>query len=458
MAHGSSSSHTGPESSVDELRIQILDLCRRYFAAKNPNHELIPGQHYLPATAKSLASDDLEGLVDASLDLWLTAGRFADQLESELPKWFARKGSALLVNSGSSANLLAISALGSPLLKKQGLRPLEPGDEIITVAAGFPTTVNPILQNGWIPVFVDIEATTINTTLQRLQAATSARTRAVVLAHTLGNPFRADLVREWCLAQNLYFIEDCCDALGAQIGDAPVGSFGEFATLSFYPAHHITMGEGGAVIAKDSVFRKVAEGLRDWGRDCWCPPGKDNTCRKRFAWKLGDLPDGYDHKYTYSQVGYNLKVTDMQAALGLSQLAKAQDFIRRRQENWQYLNAAIAADAELLQHFSPIRPTEGTTPSWFGFPILCREGLDRNRVVQFLESKKIGTRLLFAGNILKQPAYQGIPHRVVGDLRNTDLVMNQLFWVGVHPRFSSVHLDYILEGLRQTVGIKSFAI
>ncbi len=351
------------------------------------------------------------------------------------------------MNSGSSANLVAISSLGSPDLKNYGFEPLKPGDEVLTVAAGFPTTVNPIIQNGWVPVFVDVDTQTINALPETLMAAKTPKTRAVVLAHTLGNPYRADVIAEWCKKENLFLVEDCCDALGATIGPTPIGSFGEYSTCSFYPAHHVTMGEGGAVMSRDGRFKKIAESIRDWGRDCWCEPGKDNTCNKRFGWKLGDLPDGYDHKYIYSHVGYNLKVTDMQAALGISQLKKVDGFIASRRFNWHYLNDAIQKSPILSRNFTPVKATEGTSPSWFGFPLYCRESLNREKVVSSLEERKIGTRLHFAGNLTKQPAYKNVNYRVSGSLENTDRIMRQLFWIGVHPGLDKKRMDYMLEQL-----------
>jgi CDP-6-deoxy-D-xylo-4-hexulose-3-dehydrase len=327
------------------------------------------------------------------------------------------------------------------------LKPLQKGDEVITVAAGFPTTVNPIIQNGWVPVFVDVDDKTINALPEKIMAAKTSKTRAVVLAHTLGNPYRADIIAEWCKKEGLFLIEDCCDALGSTIGDTNVGKFGHFATYSFYPAHHITMGEGGAVIARDARYRKSAESIRDWGRSCWCDPGKDNTCKKRFEWKLGDLPEGYDHKYIYSNIGYNLKVTDMQAALGVSQLKKAPAFIEARQNNWNYLNNGFKSSPKLSEFYSPVEASPGTKPSWFGFPVYCREDISREKIVRTLEDKKIGTRLLFAGNLTKQPAYKNATFRIHDKLENTDRIMNQLFWIGVHPALDKERMDYMLEQL-----------
>lgn len=440
------------QNTLESLRAQMLQLGRDYFAlTPHANKQFIPGQTYVPVTAKVLASDDLVALLDSSLDLWLTAGRFSNEFEERLPSFFQRKTRALLVNSGSSANLVAISSLGAKSLSTMGYKPLEAGDEVITVAAGFPTTVNPILQNNWKPVFVDVDLKTLNAKVDDVIAAIGPKTRAIALAHTLGNPYRSDLLRKVCDERGLYLIEDCCDAFGATIGDRSVGSFAEYSTLSFYPAHHITMGEGGAVLSMNGKLKKVAESLRDWGRDCWCEPGKDNTCKKRFAQQLGDLPFGYDHKYTYSNVGYNLKATDMQAAIGLTQLDKVQSFVEARRSNWNKIQAGIKASPVLKEHFFPIQATEGTNPSWFGCPVVCSEALDRNALVRDLETKRIGTRLVFGGNLLKQPAYKGIDCRIVGDLGNTDTIMNKAFWVGVHPALNDQMIQYMLENLESLV-------
>lgn len=438
----------------EDLREEIKNLARRYQREKSQPKPFVAGDTYIPVTVKTMDEDDMASLIDASLDMWLTAGRFAKELESQLPRWFNRGVPALLVNSGSSANLIAVSALASPLLKEQGLKP---GDEVITVAAGFPTTVNPILQNGLVPVFVDVELETLDVTLEKIQAAYSSKTRAIVIAHTLGNPYRADQIAKWAQEKNLFLVEDCCDALGSTIttseGEKPVGSFGDFATLSFYPAHHITMGEGGAVIARNPRHKKVAESLRDWGRDCYCEPGKDNTCNKRFEWQMGALPFGYDHKYIYSQIGYNLKVTDMQAAVGLSQLKKAPAFIEARRTNWKKLYEGVKASPILSERLRPVVATEGTNPSWFGFPLHLSEGLSRQKLTSYLEEKKIGSRLVFAGNLLKQPAYQNIQRRVVGELTNTDFIMKQTFWLGVHPQLDDRRISYMLEQLE--AGLRS---
>jgi len=435
----------------EKSRKSIIKMARAHFQAHNATPSFAPGETYIPVTAKVVDQDDLAHLIDASLDMWLTAGRYARVFEAEYGKFFGRVTKALLVNSGSSANLVAISSLGSPELKRFRMNPLQPGDEVITVAAGFPTTVNPIIQNGWKPVFVDVDLKTINALPEKIMEARTPKTRAVVLAHTLGNPYRADILSQWCKQEEIFLIEDCCDALGSTINGKPVGSFGEYATSSFYPAHHITMGEGGAVMSKDGRFTKIAESIRDWGRACWCEPGKDNTCSKRFGWQLGELPNGYDHKYTYSHVGYNLKVTDMQAALGVSQLNKVENFIEERRKNWNYLYNGIKSSPILAENFIPVEPTPETNPSWFGFPIYCREGLSRKDVVTSLEEKKIGTRLLFAGNLIRQPAYQNVEFRIHDKLDNTDKIMSDLFWLGVHPALDQTRMDYMLEQLESTV-------
>lgn len=428
-------------------RQAVLDASRAYFQATQQPKAFVPGETYVPVTTKVLDEEDLVQLMEASLDLWLTAGRFAREFEAALPPLLGKRNSSLLVNSGSSANLVAISSLGAPMLESLKLSPLKKGDEVITAAAGFPTTVNPIIQNGWVPVFIDVDHRTLNATLEAIQAARTAKTRAVVLAHTLGNPYRADLVARWCEQEKLYFVEDCCDALGARIGDHPAGAFGDFATLSFYPAHHITMGEGGAVVPKDGRWKRVAESIRDWGRDCWCEPGKDNTCGKRYEWELGKLPCGYDHKYTYSNLGYNLKATDMQAAIGLSQLKKLDRFVAARRANWQTLRAGVAGSPLLEEHLLPVEATAGTTPSWFGFPMHCSDAVDREKLVAFLEAHKVGTRLVFGGDLTKQPAYQGVEYRVHGALEGTQRIMKKTFWVGVHPALDAQRIAYVLEQL-----------
>jgi len=437
-------------------REKVIESAREFFRTQMQPKPFVAGESYIPPSGKVLHEDDMAALMDATLDLWLTAGRFSKTFEAELPQWFGRKGSGLFVNSGSSANLVAISSLSAPMMETMGKPRLKPGDEVITVAAGFPTTVNPIVQTGLKPVFVDVDFKTLDATLEQVQSAfVKGKTKAVVLAHTLGNPYRADLLAKWCASEGLYLIEDCCDALGAEIesesGIACAGSFGDFSTLSFYPAHHITTGEGGAVIPKDGRLRKVAESMRDWGRDCWCEPGKDNTCNKRFCQQLGDLPDGYDHKYTYSNVGYNLKATDMQAALGSSQLKKAAQFIEVRRRNWKALYDGVKASPILREKIQPVEPTAGTRPSWFGFAAHTAPGLDREKLVAMLESRKVGTRLMFAGNLVRQPAYKGVDYRVVGELKNTDEVMRRTFWIGVHPQIDAPKIQYMLETLERCV-------
>lgn len=437
-------------------REQIFSEARKFFHANHAPKPFVAGQTYIPPSGKVLDEEDLTSLLDASLDLWLTTGRYGAQFEAELPKWMNRKVKALFVNSGSSANLVAFSALSAPMMDEMKKPRLKLGDEVITVAAGFPTTVNPIVQTGMRPVFVDVNFETLDTSLESIQAAyVKGKTKAVFIAHTLGNPYRADKIAEWCAQEGIYLIEDCCDALGAEIesaqGWAPAGSFGDFSTLSFYPAHHITTGEGGAVLPKDGRLRKVAESMRDWGRDCWCEPGKDNTCGKRFGWQLGTLPDGYDHKYTYSNIGYNLKGTDMQAALGVSQLKKAHGFVEKRRANWQALYDGVKSSKILREKLQPVEPTKGTKPSWFGFPVHCAPGLNREKLVAALEEKKVGTRLLFAGNLVRQPAYQNVDFRVVGDLNNTDEIMKRTFWVGVHPGVDAARIEYMLSALESCV-------
>lgn len=440
-------------SEQNQMREKIVALSKEYFRT-TPLHKkaYVAGETYIPVTGKLLDENDIAMLTEATLDMWLTAGRFNNEFEEKLPKLFDRKAKALFVNSGSSANLVAISSLGSHYLDKWGHGPLKPGDEVITAAAGFPTTVNPILQNGWIPVYVDVDPMTLNATPEAIAAAIGPKTKAIALAHTLGNAYRADLVAKIAEEKKLYLVEDCCDALGATVNGQPAGSFAHYSTLSFYPAHHITTGEGGAVMAKDARLRRIAESIRDWGRDCWCEPGKDNTCGKRYGHKMGELPEGYDHKYIYSHIGYNLKSTDWQAAIGLSQLEKAPRFIEARRRNWTYLNKEIQNDKLLSKHLTVVQATEGTEASWFGCPMYCGPGLDRNKMVQYLEKNKIGTRLVFGGNLLRQPAYVNTPRRIASDLKATDKIMNTAFWIGVHPSITPEMLTYMLEHLR--AGIK----
>ncbi len=427
-------------SHAQSLRERILELVAEYHAEAFAPGPFIAGETPVPVSGRVFDQEDMRSLVDSSLDFWLTTGRFAAQFEKQFARWFGIR-TATLVNSGSSADLLAVTALTSP---KLGDRRLRPGDEVITVAAGFPTTVNPIIQNGLIPVFVDEHVPTYNIDVTKLEEARSEKTRAVVIAHTLGNPFNLGAVTEFVKKYNLWLVEDCCDAVGATYRGNKVGTFGDLATVSFYPAHHITMGEGGCVLAEKPLLKTIVESFRDWGRDCWCEPGKENTCGKRFEWQLGELPCGYDHKYTYSHIGYNLKMTDMQAAVGVSQLKKLPAFIARRRANF---NALYEGLKDLDEFFILPEATPDSEPSWFGFPIAVRPSapFNRNQAIAFLESRKIATRLLFGGNLLRQPAYQGIKHRVVGSLENTDFIMNQVFWIGVYPGITPEMLDYVVD-------------
>jgi len=376
----------------NELRAKILELTAEYAAEEFPARKFIPGESAVPVAGRVFDAADVQSLIDSSLDFWLTEGRFARQFEKEFARFFNMRHS-ILVNSGSSANLLALTSLTSPLLKE---RQIQPGDEVITVATGFPTTVNPIFQNGLVPVFLDVDIPTYNIDVFQLEAALSEKTRAVMIAHTLGNPFDLKAVTEFCKQHNLWLVEDCCDAVGALYDNRMVATFGDVATVSFYPAHHITMGEGGALLTDKPKLKKIIESFRDWGRDCWCEPGKDNTCYKRFDWQLGDLPQGYDHKYTYSHIGYNLKATDMQAAVGVSQLKKLNGFIEKRRENFDYLTELLSP---LQEFFILPKATQNSTPSWFGFPILVRPEapFSRDELVRHLEAHKIGTRLYLVG-------------------------------------------------------------
>jgi CDP-6-deoxy-D-xylo-4-hexulose-3-dehydrase len=420
------------------LRKQILELCAQYCVEACPAVEFTPGETPVPVSGKVIDGGDVSSMVDSVLDLWFTTGRFAEDFERKLAR-FVGVRCASLVNSGSSANLLAVSALTSP---KLGERRLKPGDEVITVAAAFPTTVNPIIQNRLVPVFVDVTLPSCEIDVSQLEAARSEKTKAVMIAHTLGNVFDLDAVTDFVKKHNLWLIEDCCDALGSTWKGRHVGTFGDIATVSFYPAHHITMGEGGAVLTGKPALQTIIESFRDWGRDCWCHTGKDNTCGKRFEWQLGSLPCGYDHKYTYSHIGYNLKATDMQAALGSSQIEKLPHFIERRRENFRYLYAALKPMEEFL--LLP-EATPGSDPSWFGFPIGVRKDapFTREELTRALEAQKIGTRLLFGGNLLRQPAYEGCEYRAIGDLPNTDFVMNRVFWIGVYPGLTKRMIDFV---------------
>ncbi len=420
------------------LREQILALTQQFHAEAFPTRDFVAGTSTVPVSGKVIDGDDISAVVDSALDAWFTTGRWAKEFEKKLARFFGLR-SASLVNSGSSANLVAFSALTSP---KLGDRQIKPGDEVITVAAGFPTTVNPILQNRCVPVFIDVTLPHYEVDVSKLEAARSEKTKAVMIAHTLGNAFDAQAVSDFCKKYNLWLVEDCCDALGTTINGKKVGTFGDIATVSFYPAHHITMGEGGAVLTDKPALRVLIESFRDWGRDCWCEPGVDNTCGKRFDWQLGTLPCGYDHKYTYSHVGYNLKATDMQASLGVSQLEKLPAFIEKRKANFVYLKNALKAAEQWL-----VLPeaTPGCDASWFGFPIAVKPeaGFTRDQLTRHLDTAKIGTRLVFAGNLLRQPAYEAWEYRVVGELTNTDYVMNHVFWCGIYPGLSEPMLDYI---------------
>jgi CDP-6-deoxy-D-xylo-4-hexulose-3-dehydrase len=431
-------------SSPDELRAKARALAAEYYEAALRPAAFTPGESWVPVSGRVFDATELQFLIDASLDFWLTTGRFAARFEREFARTVGVRH-AILCNSGSSANLLATSALTS---WKLGDRQLVPGDEIITVAAGFPTTVNPAIQHGLVPVFLDVELGTYDIDVRRLEEAISPKTRAIILAHTLGNPFDLDAIMAIAKRHNLWVVEDSCDALGSTYHGKHVGTFGDLATVSFYPAHHITMGEGGCVLTNAPKMKTVLESFRDWGRDCWCEPGKENTCGKRFDWQLGDLPHGYDHKYIYSHIGYNLKATDMQAAVGVAQLQKLPHFIERRKHNWRRLHDGLA---ELSHLFVLPRASDHSDPSWFGFALTVRPAAPfrRRELVQWLDARRIATRQLFAGNLLRQPAYRDVPHRVVGELANTDLVMQGTFWIGVYPGITDEMVDYVVDSLRQ---------
>lgn len=431
-----------------QLRQQIAQLVDEYAAIKYAPKAFEAGSTVVPPSGKVLDAAELKSMVEASLDGWLTTGRFNDAFEKRLADYLGVKF-LLTTNSGSSANLLAFTALTSPRL---GERAIKPGDEVIGVAAGFPTTVNPILQFGAVPVFVDIDLASHNIDATKIEAAISPKTKAIMLAHSLGNPFNIKVVKEICQKHNLWLVEDNCDALGSRYDGQLTGTFGDIGTLSFYPAHHITMGEGGAVFTNNHELKQIAESFRDWGRDCYCAPGKDNTCGKRFCWKLGSLPEGYDHKYTYSHLGYNLKITDMQAACGLAQMDKLDSFVQARKDNFAYLRSRLASCEEFL-----ILPeaTLNSDPSWFGFLMTIRPECDIRRVdiINYLDQNKIGTRLLFAGNLARQPYMLGRNFRISGDLTNTDLVMNNSFWVGVYPGLSEEMLSFIADKIEAFFGV-----
>lgn len=429
----------------DILRQQISALVSEYHAEAFPPRPFVAGESPVPVSGKVFDDHELRLLVDASLDFWLTTGRYAAEFERRFARLLGVRH-AMLCNSGSSANLLAVSALTSERLGKRRLRA---GDEVITAAAGFPTTVNALIHNQLVPVFLDVELGTYDIELEHLEDAIGPRTKAVFMAHTLGNPFRLDAIRDLCERHGLWLIEDNCDALGARYDGQLTGSFGDLATVSFYPAHQITMGEGGAVLARRPLLKKLVESFRDWGRDCWCETGVENTCGKRFGWQLGDLPFGYDHKYTYSHIGYNLKLTDMQAAVGVAQLDKLDGFVAARRANWQHLYDGLSS----LDCFILPRATPRSDPSWFGFALTVKPdaGFARRDLITRLDEAKIGTRLLFGGNLLRQPAYRGVSHRVVGKLANSDLVSEGTFWLGVYPYLTAEMLDYVVETVRHFV-------
>lgn len=427
-------------SQADALRAQILDLVGEYHRVAHPGKHFAPGQSPVPVSGRVFDARDMQALVDSALDFWLTTGRFNAQFEERLAAYVGAK-KALTVNSGSSANLVAFSALTSHTLRD---RALKPGDEVITCATGFPTTVNPILLWGMVPVFVDVDIPTYNIDVAAVEAAITPKTKAIMVAHTLGNPFDVRAIRALCDRHKLWLIEDCCDALGASVDGRHVGSFGDIGTLSFYPAHHITMGEGGAVFTNNNHIAKAMESFRDWGRDCYCEPGKDNSCNKRFGWRLGDLPKGYDHKYVYSHLGFNLKITDMQAAVGLAQMDHLEGFIAARNRNFDALKTGM----KRLEHYFILpEATAGTRPSWFGFPVTLREDapFTRDELVIHLNAKKIGTRLLFGGNLVRQPYMKGRNFRVSGELKNADIVVDRTFWIGVYPELGDAQIGYMLD-------------
>jgi len=431
-------------SQNTEARERVFQELEHYFNAElRPTlDKREPGKDMLAANGKVVGWEELKNLVDSAMDLWLTAGRYSDAFEKRFAQ-VAGTRYALLVNSGSSANLVAFSALTSPLLKEKRL---VPGDEFITPAAGFPTTVNPALQFGLKPVFVDVDLAIHNFTPEIVEAALTPRTRLVMAAHTLGNPYDSKRIREICDARGIWFVEDCCDALGATLHGQPVGTFGHISTYSFYPAHQITMGEGGAVVTNSSVLKKVAESFRDWGRDCYCPPGKENSCGKRYDWELGQLPKGYDHKYIYTHIGYNLKVSDMQAACGLAQLDRLDGFVAARRDNFVYLSNALKSRGA-MDFLELPGSIEGAQPSWFGLLMTLKDGAIRRSVLEKLNEAKVGTRLLFAGNLTRQPAYLDVPKSIPSPLVNTDRVMTSSFYVGVWPGLSEAHLDYIADSI-----------
>ncbi len=435
-------------NEAKEIRNEILYKTKKYFDLVHYRKEFSPGETFLSASGKYLTSEDLEHLISSSLDLWLTHGRYTELFEKKLSEKFGSKFASSTV-SGSAANLLAFSALTSEFF---GKRKINDGDEVITVAAGFPTTVAPIHHNRCIPVYLDVELDTANIDTKLLKKALTKKTKAVMIAHTLGNPFNLSVIKKFVEDNGLFLIEDCCDAFGSKFDNKPVGSFGEFASLSFYPAHHITTGEGGAVLYNNFRYKRVVESFRDWGRDCWCSTGMNNTCGKRFNWKLGDLPKGYDHKFIFSNVGYNLKMTDLQGSLGLSQLNKIDFFIKKRKENFNYVNLKFKEN-ELDKYFHLPKCYELSDPSWYGYLITIKNNkeIDRTKMVDFLNNQKILTRLLFAGNLTKQPGYKNKKFRVVGNLNNTDKLMNDAFWFGVWPGLGKKELDYIIDNIKKYI-------
>lgn len=434
--------------TTDSLRKQISELVEQYAELQYQETPFEPGETVVPPSGKVIGATELQYMVEASLDGWLTTGRFNEQFEKELAEFIGIKH-LITVNSGSSANLVAFSTLTSP---KLGERAIKKGDEVIGVAAGFPTTVNPIVQFGAIPVFVDVDAKTHNIDADLIEAAIGPKTKAIMLAHTLGNPFNLGKVKALCEKYNLWLIEDCCDALGAKFDGKMVGTWGDIGTLSFYPAHHMTMGEGGAVFTNNDQLITIAESFRDWGRDCYCAPGCDDTCGNRFGQQFGTLPHGYDHKYVYAHLGYNLKITDMQAACGLAQLKRLPEFIEKRNANFEYLKNRLATVTDFIEL---TEATENSTPSWFGFPITLKETAGVNRVdfTKYLDQNKIGSRLLFAGNLTCQPYFENVEYRTVGELTNTDITMNQTLWLGIYPALGEEHLDYIAEKFEEFFGV-----
>ncbi len=435
-----------PLDPKKKIRGKISNLVKEYSKLKFKKIKFIPGKTTIPPTGKVIGNTEITNMVEASLDGWLTSGRFNKLFEEKLSKFIGIKN-LITVNSGSSANLIAFSTLTSPKLKE---RAIKPKDEVITVAAGFPTTINPIIQFGAVPVFVDVKIPTYNIDEKAIEEAITPKTKAIMLAHTLGNPFNLKVVKSICEKNNLWLVEDSCDALGSKYEKKMVGTFGDVSTLSFYPAHHITMGEGGAVFTNSIKLKMIAQSFRDWGRDCFCEPGEENTCGKRFNWQLGELPKGYDHKYIYSHAGYNMKITDMQAACGLAQIDRLKGFIKNRKSNFKYLYNSLKSYQE---HLILPKATENSDPSWFGFPITIRENspIKRNELLRYLDEKKIGFRLLFSGNVTKQPYMIGKSFRIVGDLKNTSTIMNNTFWIGLYPGLTNKQLDFVSDQIKNFV-------